>query len=136
MASTATPDTTGSAPQPRRRRFGCLLLAGLPAAVVANEWLVRPLLNPLRRSPESIAANLLERSQPGSPRADVEAWAATAGWPRGGRVYSLGEEPPLQRVVGEYQSFGFTVLVFAEWVFGPDGRLQTVAVHKWVADAP
>jgi hypothetical protein len=140
MASGPISDTTGSAPRPRRwitrRRLGCLLLVGLPVAYVTDQCLVRPLLNPLRRSPESITADLLERMPPGSPRAEVEAWVDAQRWRHGGRPYPLAEVPPLQRVVGEYESFTFIVVVSAEWRFGPDGRLETVEVHKWIANAP
>jgi hypothetical protein len=38
--------------------------------------------------------------------------------------------------MGRYTEFGFTVVVFAEWWFGPDGRLEAVKVVKFVADAP
>jgi hypothetical protein len=138
MASRPISDTTGTAPRRwiTRRQLGCLLLVGVPAALVADQWLIRPLLNPLCRSPESIAADLLERMPPGATRAEVQAWADAQGWAWGGFPFPPGGEAPFQRTVGEYESFGFTVMVFAQWRFGPDGRLETVAVRKWIADAP
>jgi hypothetical protein len=42
----------------------------------------------------------------------------------------------IHRVLGEYWSIGFTVVVFAEWDFGPDDQLKSVETNKWVADAP
>jgi hypothetical protein len=109
---------------------------GLLALLLTNEWLVRPLLNPLRQLPAAIERSLLEQTPPGTPRAEVVAWADARGLGHGGRPYQLGTEGPVQRVLGRYSSFGFTIVVFAEWTFGPDGRLRTVEVRKWVADAP
>jgi hypothetical protein len=105
-------------------------------ALVVNEWLVRPLLNPLRQSPATIERALLERTPPGTLRAEVEAWVNAQGFGHGGRPYPLSTEWPVQRVLGRYSSLGFSVVVFAEWTFGLDGRLGVVEVYKWVADAP
>lgn len=112
-----------------------MLLAGLMPALMLNELLIRPLLNPLRRSTEAITSGLLEHTPAGSRRTEVEAWVKRQGWRDGGRPYALGSKFPLQRLVGEYREFGFTVYVFAEWWFGADDRLEAVEVHKWVADA-
>jgi hypothetical protein len=138
MLPTSVSDAKVAVPRPRRwaRRLGCLLPIGLLVVLLVNEWLVRPMLNPLRQSPAAIERELLERIPPGTPRAEVETWADVQGLGHGGRPYPLGTEWPVQRALGRYSSFGFTVVVFAEWTFGPDGRLVAVEVHKWVADAP
>ena len=56
----------------RRRRIFLLALAGLGALVAYCEF-VKPLLNPLSRSSDQIAASLREQTPPGTPRAEVEA---------------------------------------------------------------
>jgi hypothetical protein len=119
-----------------RRRLAAILILAVSVVAIAVELLVRPILNPLRRSPETIAASLLEQTRPGSTRAEVLEWVDAQGWHAGGKPYPLGGEVPVQRIVGEYNSFGFQTLVSAEWVFDKDGRLETVEVFKWVADAP
>lgn len=133
--------STQPGPGPRcwsRRRLGCLLLAALPVLLVGNEWLVRPLLNPLRRSPEAIQRDLLDRLPLGTPRAEVETWLNDQGWSWGGVHFAPlgGSAPVVSHSLGEYSSFGFIVMVFAEWTFGPDGRLESVGVYKWIANAP
>jgi hypothetical protein len=119
-----------------RRRLAALLIVAVPVVAITVEWLVRPILNPLRRSPGTIAASLLEQTQPGSTRAEVSGWVDAQGWRAGGKPYPFGGEVPVQRIVGEYDSFGFDVIVCAEWIFDKDGRLETVEVYKWVANAP
>jgi hypothetical protein len=119
----------------RRRRIAILILA-VPVVAIAAEWVIRPILNPLRRSPAAITASLLEKTPPGSTRAEVVAWVNAQGWPAGGKPYPLNGEVPVQRILGKYDTYGFIVVVFAEWVFDTDGRLETVEVNKWVANAP
>ena len=129
MASTSLPGSTGPAARPRRwsrRQFGCLAFVGLPVVLIANEWLIRPLLNPLRRSPEAITAELLQQTPLGIPRSEVEAWVNSQGWPQGGTVRASDERSPIQRSLGSYQSYGMLTHVFVEWRFGPDGRLYWI----------
>ena len=118
------------------RRLAIRLLLAVCTAGFAAEWVVLPALNPMRRSPESVAASLLGHTPPGSTRQEVQAWVDLQGWRHGGKPYPLNATPPIQRVVGEYHSFPFTEMVFAEWVFGEDDRLKSVEVTKWIADAP
>jgi hypothetical protein len=119
-----------------RRRLVVLLILAVPAALLVDQLVVRSLLNPLRRPPESIADSLLVQTPPGSTRAEVVEWVDAQDWRHGGRPFALNEEPPVQRILGHYYEFGFDVAVFAEWVFGDDGRLQTVEVSKMATNAP
>jgi hypothetical protein len=120
----------------RRWRIGCLLLAGLLLVLIVNEWLIRPLLNPLRRSADAIAADLQQKMPLGTPRSEVQAWVNAQGWPQGGITGgSDGGPPPILRSLGRYETYGMLIDVFAEWWFGPDGRLESVVVHKWCGNA-
>jgi len=123
----------------RRRimsRLALLLLAAACVAFVLVEWVVRPAINPLRRSPDTIAASLLGKTPPGSAREDVERWVDAQGFQIGGTRFTSTGTPPMERVLGSYNSFGFTVEVTAEWVFDENGRLTTIEVSKFVSDAP
>src|SRR5438105_14533838 len=118
MESKAIPDAGGPAPSPRRqviRRVLCLVLVVAPAALVVNEWLIRPLLNPLRRSPNAIAADLRQEMPLGAPRSEVQAWVSAQGWPQGGTVRSSDGAPPIQRSLGSYETYGMLINVFVEW---------------------
>lgn len=120
-----------------RRRIGCLLLLGLVIVLVVNEWLVRPLINPLLRSDSEIAANLLERTPIGSSRSELTAFVKAQGlWPGAdyGWMDTGRREDQCEQLLGSYWSFGFTVCVYADWFFGPDGRLQRVEVWRMVVD--
>ena len=119
----------------RRRRITMLILV-VPVVAIVAEWTIRPMLNPLRRSPDAIAASLLEKTPPGTSRAEVVAWADAQGYGWGGRLTPIGAEVPVQRLVGTYSTYGFIVSVFAEWVFDENGRLVTVEVYKGVMNAP
>jgi hypothetical protein len=127
-------------PQPprsaRRWRVGCLLLASLLVVLIVNEWLIRPLFNPLRRSPDAIAADLKQQMPLGTPRSEVQAWVNAQGWPQGGITGgSDAGTPPILRSLGSYETYGMLIDVFAEWWFGADRRLQSVVVHKWCGNA-
>jgi hypothetical protein len=100
------------------------------------EWLVRPALNPLRRSPSAISASLLEQTPRGATRAEVVAWADARGLPVGGTVFSLDEKGPVSRIIGEYSTYGLEVSVSAVWSFDKDGQLEAIEVFKSITNMP
>src|SRR5262245_34622417 len=117
MSSTFPPDATAPKAWPRRwsrRRLGCLALLLLPLLLIANEWLIRPLLNPLRRSPDAITADLLQKTPIGTSRSEVEAWVISQGWGYGGIVGDSRGQSPIYRSLGSYETYAFLINVFAE----------------------
>ena len=128
----------GAAVRWNQWRVGCVLLVGLPLLIIDYEWLIGPLVNPLRRSTEAIEQSLLEELPLGTPRAEVQAWADAKDMGFGGlRFKPVGEhDPMIHRQLGSYCSVGFRVEVFAEWDFGPDDRLISLEINKVIGDAP
>lgn len=135
MAPTPQSDETGIGQRRGRwtpRRIGCAVLVGLLLVLIVHEWLVGPLINPLRRSDSEVAADLLERTPIGSSRSDVKAFVTAQGyWP--GENYGW-KENRCEQLLGSYWSFGFRVCVYADWFLGPDERLQRVEVWRMVID--
>ncbi len=97
---------------------------------------VLPLLNPLRRSENRIAASLLEETPLGTTREEVETFVCDRGWGHGGLAQDFGRDDALSVTMGHYQDFPFDVTVFACWRFDEHGRLRTVEVNKFLANAP
>ena len=118
----------------RRRRVFLLALAGLGALVAYCEF-VKPLLNPLSRSSDQIAASLREQTPPGTPRAEVEALVRERGWPRGGVRFEKVGDPLIEVKVGHYSGCVLDVAVFACWEFDADNRVRTIRVTKLIVNA-
>jgi hypothetical protein len=107
----------------------------LPPAAVAGLlghyfFVTLPHREPLRRSPDEIAASILEQTPPGSTRAEVQAVIARQGWWQSrGRGLDEGE---IEVHLGTYKTILDTD-VFVVWQFDDTGRLQTVHVQKlWI----
>src|SRR5437867_7836337 len=101
----------------RRRRVFLLALAGLGALVAYCEF-VKPLLNPLSRSSDQIAACLREQTPRGTPRAEWKCSSKRGGWPRGGVRFEKVGDPLIEVRVGHYSGCILDVAVFTVWQSG------------------
>jgi hypothetical protein len=112
-------------------RVGCLLVVGLAVIFIGCMEIIGPLVNPLRGSNGAIERSLLEQLPLGTSRADVEAWAYANNFTFGG-ISFRGENKVLFRELGSYWSYDSLRTVTAEWVFGPNDRLISVEVRKYM----
>ena len=106
-----------------RKRFAIGVIGG-----VLGVMLICELFNPLRRSNWEIAAGLLERTPPGTPREEIRALIVRERWSVGGIVPE--EQQALSGELGGYQGFPFYVFVYARWEFDENGRLRAIQVTK------
>lgn len=105
------------------RRAGYLLLIAL-GLYIADQCFIRSLWNPIRRSKESIEADLLEHIPVGTSAEDVAASVRARG-------YSFGKSGGRGLILlGSYESFGFLAVVNADCYFTSDGRLISIHVYK------
>jgi hypothetical protein len=98
-----------------------------------------PLIDPIRRSDNSIQEWLLKETPIGTPRQEVEAFIKLRGWTRGGKyrgeeIEEVGQakvdEHWLDYRLGSY-SGPFDTTVYAEWHFDETGKLDSIHVRKF-----
>jgi len=120
----------------RKLTFGLVAVAGvlaLSCCVIqpAIQWLI----NPLRRSNETIAASLFKESPVGSSRTVVQETIKSHGWPSGG----MPDEPigSVTVSLGSYTEYYIAdMAVFAVYVFDDHDRLENIRVWRFWGNAP
>ena len=112
--------------------FGVFLLLGL----IAIQFGVLPLFDPLRQSSQRISESLLSEFPIGSSRDEVLDGIKRHGWPLGVRIGSIPvPESTVGATVGSYNDWlvvRMTVVAF--WFFDKNDRLERVQVERFATN--
>jgi hypothetical protein len=116
----------------------CIVVFG-PLLLIVIQCGFLPLIDPIRRSDNSVQEWLLKKTPIGTPRHEVETFIEERGWTKGGRYRSeeidkVGranvEKHWLDYRLGSYWNV-FDTTVYAEWHFDETGKLDSIHVWKF-----